>query len=206
MAMRAFRQPIVAARHWSHWCSARSPCVKCRHEGKYLLLPRSRSRPCTYSGCRCERVNPIFSTVLSQNSKLLLIAQLHPRSTEHLMSNIHLHNTIQHAFAALMQVQTSHLCMTRTSCTHHHQQRRRQRIIVAVPTETKLGSTTFRFGSEHERKMSSIYLENIKPGRGSMISYEGGLYHHIFHSIRRWCNKVKDCCWLASTLEGRLRL
>ena len=37
--------------------------------------------------------------------------------------------------------------------------------IVAVPTETKLGSTTFRFGSEHQRKMSSIV--------GSMISYEG---------------------------------
>ena len=107
----------------------------------------------------CERVNPIFSSVLSQNSKLLVIAQLHPRSTEHLMSNIHLHNTIQHAFAALMQVQTSHLCiviLSRTSCTHHHQQRRRQWIIFAVPTETKLGSTTFRFGSEHERKMSSI--------------------------------------------------
>ena len=98
-----------------------------------------------------ERVNPIFSSVLSRNSKLLVIAQLHPRSTEHLMSNIHLHNTIQHAFAALMQVQTSHLCiaiLSRTSCTHHHQQQRRQRIIVAVPTETKLGSTTFRFGSE----------------------------------------------------------
>ena len=101
------------------------------------------------------RVNPIFSSVLSQN----LIAQLHPRSTEHLMSNIHLHNTIQHAFAALMQVQTPHLCivvLSRTSCTHHHHQRRRQWIIFAVPTETKLGSTTFRFGSEHERKMSSI--------------------------------------------------
>ena len=54
-----------------------------------------------------QRINPIFSTVLSQNSKLLVIAQLHSRSTEHLMSNIHLHNTIQHAFAALMQVQTS---------------------------------------------------------------------------------------------------
>ena len=107
-----------------------------------------------------ERINPIFSTVLSQNSKLLVIAQLHPRSTEHLMSNIHLHNTIQHAFAALMQVQTSHLCMmilSRKSCTHHHHhQRRRQWIIFAVPTETKLGSTTFRFGSEHQRKMSSI--------------------------------------------------
>ena len=105
------------------------------------------------------RVNPIFSSVLSRNSKLLVIAQLHSRSTEHLMSNIHLHNTIQHAFAALMQVQTSHLCiaiLSRTSCTHHHHQQRRQWIIVAVPTETKLGSTTFRFGSEHERKMSSI--------------------------------------------------
>ena len=105
------------------------------------------------------RINPIFSSVLSQNSKLLVIAQLHPRSTEHLMSNIHLHNTIQHAFAALMQVQTSHLCMmilSRKSCTHHHHQRRRQWIIFAVPTETKLGSTTFRFGSEHQRKMSSI--------------------------------------------------
>ena len=106
-----------------------------------------------------ERINPIFSSVLSQNSKLLVIAQLHPRSTEHLMSNIHLHNTIQHAFAALMQVQTPHLCiviLSRTSCTHHQQQRRRQWIIFAVPTETKLGSTTFRFGSEHQRKMSSI--------------------------------------------------
>ena len=75
------------------------------------------------------------------------------------MSNIHLHNTIQHAFAALMQVQTPHLCiviLSRTSCTHHHHQRRRQWIIFAVPTETKLGSTTFRFGSEHQRKMSSI--------------------------------------------------
>ena len=41
-----------------------------------------------------ERINPIFSSVLSRNSKLLVIAQLHPRSTEHLMSNIHLHNTI----------------------------------------------------------------------------------------------------------------
>ena len=39
-----------------------------------------------------ERVNPIFSSVLSRNSKLLVIAQLHPRSTEHLMSNIHLHH------------------------------------------------------------------------------------------------------------------
>ena len=106
-----------------------------------------------------ERIITIFSSVLSQNSKLLVIAQLHPRSTEHLMSNIHLHNTIQHAFAALMQVQTPHLCiviLSRTSCTHHHQQRRRQWIIFAVPTETKLGSTTFRFGSEHQRKMSSI--------------------------------------------------
>ena len=115
-----------------------------------------------------ERVNPIFSSVLSRNSKLLVIAQLHPRSTEHLMSNIHLHNTIQHAFAALMQVQTSHLCMmilSRTSCTHHHHQRRRQWIIFAVPTETKLGSTTFRFGSEHQRKMSSI--------EGVYASYEG---------------------------------
>ena len=105
----------------------------------------------------CMRVNPIFSSVLSQNSKLLVIAQLHPRSTEHLMSNIHLHNTIQHAF--LMQVQASHLCiaiLSRTSCTHHHHHQRRQWIIVAVPTETKLGSTTFRLGSEHERKMSSI--------------------------------------------------
>ena len=104
------------------------------------------------------RVNPIFSSVLSQNSKLLVNAQLHPHSTEHLMSDIHLHNTIQHAF--LMQVQASHLCiaiLSRTSCTHHHHhQQRRQWIIVAVPTETKLGSTTFRFGSEHQRKMSSI--------------------------------------------------
>ena len=126
--------------------------------------------------CMRERVNPIFSSVLSQNSKLLVIAQLHPRSTEHLMSNIHLHNTIQHAFAALMQVQTSHLCMmilSRTSCTHHHHQRRRQWIIFAVPTETKLGSTTFRFGSEHQRKMSSI--------RGSMISHER--VNPIFSSV-----------------------
>ena len=117
-----------------------------------------------------ERVNPIFSSVLSQNSKLLVIAQLHPRSTEHLMSNIHLHNTIQHAFAALMQVQTPHLCivvLSRTSCTHQQQQQRRQWIIFAVPTETKLGSTTFRFGSEHERKMPSI--------GGSMHLIEGGL-------------------------------
>ena len=36
---------------------------------------------------------------------------------------------------------------------HHHHQ---QRIIVAVPSETELSSATFRFGSEHERKMSSI--------------------------------------------------
>ena len=111
------------------------------------------------AGGERERVNPIFSSVLSQNSKLLVIAQLHPRSTEHLMSNAHLHNTIQHAFAALMQVQASHLCiviLSRTSCTHHHHQQRRQWIIVAVPTDTKLGSTTFRLGSEHERKMSSI--------------------------------------------------
>ena len=124
------------------------------------------------------RINPVFSTVLSQNSKLLVIVQLHPRSTEHLMSNIHLHNTIQHAFAALMQVQTSHLCMmilSRKSCTHHHHhQRRRQWIIFAVPTETKLGSTTFRFGSEHQRKMSSIrgcthHMEGVYP------SYGGGL-------------------------------
>ena len=109
----------------------------------------------------CDKISPIFSTVLSQNAKLLVIAQLHPRSTEHLMSNIHLHNTIQHAFAVLMQVQTSHLCivviLSRTSSTHHQQQRRRRQwIIVAVPTETKLGSTTFRFGLEHQRKMSSI--------------------------------------------------
>ena len=106
-----------------------------------------------------RELTPIFSSVLSRNSKLLVIAQLYPRSTEHLMSNIHLHNTIQHAFAALMQVQTSHLCMmilSRKSCTHHHHQRRRQWIIFAVPMETKLGSTTFRFGSEHQRKMSSI--------------------------------------------------
>ena len=46
-----------------------------------------------------ERVNPIFSTVLSQNSKLWVIAQLHSRSTKHLMSNIHLHSTLQHAFS-----------------------------------------------------------------------------------------------------------
>ena len=120
-----------------------------------------------------ERVNPIFSSVLSQNSKLLVIAQLHPRSTEHLMSNIHLHNTIQHAFAALMQVQTSHLCiaiLSRTSCTHHHHQQRRQWIIVAVPTETKLGSTTFRFGSEHERKMSSIYMMDPRQTHPSSTS------------------------------------
>ena len=116
------------------------------------------------------RVNPIFSSVLSQNSKLLVIAQLHPRSTEHLMSNTHLHNTIQHAFAALMQVQTPHLCivvLSRTSCTHHNHQQRRQWIIVAVPTETKLGSTTFRFGSKHERKMSSI--------KGGLCIIHGGL-------------------------------
>ena len=31
-----------------------------------------------------------------------MIAQLHPRSTEHLMSNIHLHNTIQHADVILV--------------------------------------------------------------------------------------------------------
>ena len=107
-----------------------------------------------------ERVNPIFSTVLSQNSKLLVIAQLHPRSTEHLMSNIHLHNTIQHAFAALMQVQTSHLCiaiLSHTSCTHHHQQRRRQWIIVAVPTETKL----------------DIYMQGV------YHIHAGGVYHSL---------------------------
>ena len=125
----------------------------------YAGVASSHMRGFHHYVCR-ERVNPIFSSVLSQNSKLLVIAQLHPRSTEHLMSNIHLHNTIQHAFAALMQVQTSHLCiviLSRTSCTpHQQQQQRRQWIIVAVPTETKLGSTTFRFGSEHERKMSSI--------------------------------------------------
>jgi len=46
-----------------------------------------------------ERINPIFSTVLSQNAKLLVIAQLHPRSTEHPMSNMHLHNTLQHALS-----------------------------------------------------------------------------------------------------------
>ena len=46
-----------------------------------------------------ERELAIFSTVLSQNSKLLVIAQLHPRSIEHLMSNMHLHNTLQHAFS-----------------------------------------------------------------------------------------------------------
>ena len=121
-----------------------------------------------------ERVNPIFSSVLSQNSKLLVIAQLHPRSTEHLMSNIHLHNTIQHTFAALMQVQTPHLCiviLSRTSCTHHQQQRRRQWIIFAVPTETKLGSTTFRFGSEHERKMSSIEKGGYTTLRGVYAPY-----------------------------------
>jgi hypothetical protein len=55
-----------------------------------------------------------------------------------------------------------------TSCTHHHQQQRRQWIIVAVPTETKLGSTTFRFGSEHERKMSSIEGVYALYGEGSM--------------------------------------
>ena len=55
----------------------------------------------------CGRINPIFSTVLSQNSKPLVIAQLHPRSTEHLMSNIHLHNTLQHAFSQHLQVQAS---------------------------------------------------------------------------------------------------
>ena len=137
-----------------------------RHEGDLCYVMRGSlccaiggSVPCTRESPPSLRVNPIFSSVLSQNSKLLVIAQLHPRSTEHLMSNIHLHNTIQHAFAALMQVQTSHLCMmilSRKSCTHHHHQRRRQWIIFAVPTETKLGSTTFRFGSEHQRKMSSI--------------------------------------------------
>ena len=49
--------------------------------------------------CIIERTDPIFSTVLSQNSKLLVIAQLHPRSTEHLMSSIHLRSTLQHAFS-----------------------------------------------------------------------------------------------------------
>jgi len=39
---------------------------------------------------------------------------------------------------------------------HHHHQQQQQRIIVAAPSEIKLGSTTFRFGLEHERKMSSI--------------------------------------------------
>jgi len=46
-----------------------------------------------------QRINPIFSTVLSQNSKLLVIGQLRFRSTEHLMSNIHLHNTLRHVFS-----------------------------------------------------------------------------------------------------------
>ena len=155
-------------------------------------LSAARGGLCAAGGglCAAERVNPIFSSVLSQNSKLLVIAQLHPRSTEHLMSNIHLHNTIQHAFAALMQVQTSHLCMTvlsRTSCTHHHQQRRRRQwIIFAVPTETKLGSTTFRFGSEHQRKMSSIgglnstslNLCRHRPGVNSVESSVASLCHY----------------------------
>jgi len=37
--------------------------------------------------------------------------------------------------------------------------------MVAVPSEIEPGFTTFRFGSEHERKMSSI--------RGSMHHMEG---------------------------------
>ena len=143
-----------------------------------------------------------------------MIAQLYPRSTEHLMSNIHLHNTIQHAFAALMQVQTSHLCMmilSRKSCTHHHHhQRRRQWIIFAVPTETKLGSTTFRFGSEHERKMSSMegsmqHMEGVYAsyGEGLCIIWGGSMYHtegsmhhmgsmhHIYNRISRRNHQIR---------------
>ena len=49
----------------------------------------------------------------------------------------------------------------------HTKQQRRQRIIVAVPLEIEVGSTVFRFGSEHERKMSSI-----DPARVVYTSYE----------------------------------
>ena len=109
-----------------------------------------------------ERVNPIFSSVLSQNSKLLVIAQLHPRSTEHLMSNIHLHNTIQHAFAAPMQIQTSHLCiaiLSRTSCTHQQQQRRRQWII------PHWGSEVMRKRKVYASAFTRIQVElAVRPG------------------------------------------
>ena len=65
--------------------------------------------------------------------------------------------------------------------------------IVAVPTETKLGSTTFRFGSEHERKMSSIDPATeqclscvsrrsvilLMEDRGVYASYGVGSMHHM---------------------------
>jgi len=149
---------------WQHTCASS------RSRQSLIYMQGGLSYTCRgVYHIHAERVNPIFSSVLSQNSKLLVIAQLHPRSTEHLMSNMHLHNTIKHAFAALMQVQTPHLCivvLSRTSCTHHQQQQRRQWIIVAVPTETKLGSTTFRFGSEHRCPRLEGVCYDV---RGSMI-------------------------------------
>ena len=101
-----------------------------------------------------ERIDPIFSTVLSQNSKLLVIAQLHPHSTEHLMSNMHLHNTLQHALCksrshlciAILKSRILHTPTTTTTTTDHR----------CCSIGNRLGSTTFRFGSEHERKMSLI--------------------------------------------------
>ena len=60
---------------------------------------------------------------------------------------MHFHSTLQvQASPVHSNLEVAHLAHTNNN----------EWVIVAVPTETKLGSTTFRFGSEHERKMSSI--------------------------------------------------
>jgi len=48
----------------------------------------------THATVRVERELTPFSTVLSQNAKRLVSAQLHPRGTKQLMSNIHFRGAI----------------------------------------------------------------------------------------------------------------
>jgi len=129
-----------------------------------------------------ERIDLIFSTVLSQNSKLLVSAQLHPGGTKQLMSNTHLHSTLQHAFSqhfASPSATCAQQPLSRASCTHQQQ---RQWLIVPVSSEIEVGSTTFHFRSEHERKVSSILgvLSCISKGsyrtyqREAYCAYQGG--------------------------------
>ena len=66
--------------------------LSCMREERGLSCMRKRER---------DRINPTFSTVLSQKSKLLVIAQLHPHGTKYLTSNMHFHSTLQVPFLSV---------------------------------------------------------------------------------------------------------